>query len=448
MLTGQIRRTLTLLLLATAAPALAKAAPDDLDQRIARLEAALADLEGRAIQSAWARDQIIADLLHDADRRTGLLSDAPADGAGYGSAGFFVRSGPWSFRPGAQLQFRSVANYHESGGDDSGDSDDLDHGFEIRRLRFTFGGTAFTEALRYRFQWTTRTNGGELRLTDAWVEYALSEAWAVRLGQFKDPVHREQLVPSRNQLPADRTIVNEVIGGGINGRTQGVGLSYGNYEKAYPVNIDLVIHDGANQTNTASGSEEFDFGFSARVEWKLHGDWASYRDFTAKGTRQSLAVLGAAASWSQSGDGDLFTGTVDFHWESASRLGVFAALLVADAHDVSAFVLPGETAWGGLVQVSYLLTDSWDLFGRVDFTHFADPYELSGGGEDDLFPELTVGLSHYFGEGGSALHRAKLVIDLTYLPDGLPAQLLNPETIGAIGDDEQWLLRAQFQLII
>ena len=57
------------------------------------------------------------------------------------------------------------------------------------------------------------------------------------------------------------------------------------------------------------------------------------------------------------------------------------------------------------------------------------------------------GVNYFLGDNGAAGHRAKFTVDFGFLPDGSPADLPDLGYIGANGEDE-WLLRAQFQLWI
>ena len=100
---------------------------------------------------------------------------------------------------------------------------------------------------------------------------------------------------------------------------------------------------------------------------------------------------------------------------------------------------------GFLVQAGYLLGDSekWEVFGRFDMTMLDDSRFADGSDNEDTFPELTIGLNHYL-HG----HAAKLTIDGTWLPSGAPN---NQDGLGILdpdGDDDQFMIRTQFQLLI
>jgi hypothetical protein len=86
-----------------------------------------------------------------------------------------------------------------------------------------------------------------------------------------------------------------------------------------------------------------------------------------------------------------------------------------------------------------MLSPKWELVGRAALTVLDD--ELVSG--EDSFLELTAGANYYL-YGNSA----KFSVDLTYLPDGAPDTGSDTfDYIGVLaGEEDQWVLRAQFQL--
>jgi len=412
------------------------------DSRIKELEAKVASLEARQAASSKDLAATIDSVLRDAERRSQLLANGADSGAGYDN-GFFIRMGDaWVLRPTAQFQFRHVVNYRDNA---EGDDSSIENGFEVRRMKFGLEGVAFTKDLTYKFEWATERDGGALVLEDAWAKYMFADAWGVRMGQFKTPVFHEELTSSRRQLAVDRTMVNEVIGGGISDRTQGVSLIYGNYDKNNPVYAEVAFHDGVGEANTNFVDDDYDWGVAARVEFKAMGDWKSYRDFTAMGNKEDLLVFGLGGDWSQNGDGDQFLGTLDAQWENSAGLGIYAAGLVR--HVELGDDIAGDdnfTDWGALVQIGYMLNPNWEIFGRYDGLWFDE--DLAG--NDDDYHEFTVGVNYYMGKDGSAGHRAKFTVDLGYLPNGAPKELDGIGILDANDGEDEWILRAQFQLLI
>jgi hypothetical protein len=177
------------------------------------------------------------------------------------------------------------------------------------------------------------------------------------------------------------------------------------------------------------------------------GDWRDYRDFTAKGTSKDLLIVGGAFDWSQAGDANFVIGTVDAQWETTTGLGVYGAIILANRDE--AFT-GGEdsTDFGFMVQAGYMLTKSWEIFGRLDVTMFDEDITFASGDTEDSFYELTLGANYYMGPDGSYGHRAKFTIDLSFLPNGSPAPLDGIGVLDANSGGTEVVIRTQFQLMI
>ncbi|HEX2972057.1 MAG TPA: porin, partial [Tepidisphaeraceae bacterium] len=141
-----------------------------------------------------------------------------------------------------------MADFRDDANEDDGDnSDDIENGFETRRMKLSLEGTAFSPDLTYKFQWRTNTDGGDVTLEDAWARYMFSDDWGFRLGQFKDPVFHEELTSSKYQLAADRSMVNSILGIGEAAYTEGATLIYGGYNKNNPLNVEVGLTNGVGQ---------------------------------------------------------------------------------------------------------------------------------------------------------------------------------------------------------
>jgi len=432
------------------------------DAKIRELEAKVAALEARQASSAREIAATIDKVLRDAEKRSQLLAAGGDTAAGYDN-GFFIRSGAWELRPGAMFQFRGVADFRSDTFGDKGD--ETETGFEVRRMKFILEGTALTKDLTYCFTWDTEVEGGSLKLSDAWAKYMFADEFGVRLGQFRDPVVREWLVSDGKQLAVERSLMDAVLGGGFTGYTQGVTLIYGNYNKNNPVNVEFGVTDGANQVNTnfagrpeplpdpdpttglvTPSGHTLDWGIAGRVEVKAMGNWANYQDFSAMGTKEDLLVFGLGGDWSQGGDGDVWMLTADVQYESAAGLGVYAAAIYRDLDDELSGTTESWRDWGLLVQCGYMLNPSWEIFGRYDVIFADNDIVFDDGNTEDTFHEITVGVNYYMGKNGAAGHRAKVTIDLTYLPNGAPGAAPGLGILDANAGENEWILRGQFQL--
>ena len=422
---------------------------DELRQQIEQLQAKVQQLETNQQQSAAASDvdATIDRVLRDAEKRSQLMQ-MEGFTAGYDD-GFKLRSADGNFllNPYFQFQFRNTTNFTDSpavfdaDGDIIGfdDDEDVQNGFEVRRMKFGFRGNAFTPDLTYNFRWETQENGGGVTLEDATVQYQFADNLAVRAGQWKDDWTHEETVSSSRQLAADRSLLNELIAGGLTDYVQGVMLVINPQDSPWRAN--LAYHDGANTDNTDwqenTGGNALtggpNFGVSGRVEYKFSGDWRSYDDFSAMNNNDNLLVVGGGVDYTQSGDNDLWFHTVDVQWENTNGLSLYGAY-VANWADTD----PDDVYnWGALGQVGYMFNETTEVFGRVDYTQF--DFDTATG-EDDFW-EATVGLNYYW-RG----HAAKFTVDVTWLFDGSPT---NVTGIGVLAsDDDEFIIRGQFQLLL
>ncbi|QOV88428.1 porin [Humisphaera borealis] len=430
----------TVAIVATPVVALADTKPsyEDLQKRIELLESRVqATEEQKRADAAAARqvDATIDAVARDANKRSQMLAEGGLT-AGY-DKGFFIKSedGNFLFKPSAIFQFRGVSNTNDSGSDD-----ETVAGFEIRRARFRFDGHVVTPDLTYSFVWDTNRQGGAVTLLDAWAAYKITPEISVKVGQFKESWSHEKDISFTNQLAVDRTLVDTVIGGNLTDRVQGVSVTYGG-TKNNPIRAEVALHDGANSKNTdfrdfvGTTANPANFGAGGRFEYKLFGDWANYRDFTAKGNKEDLLVVGGGLDWTQRGDLDTTIAGIDAQYETAWGLNAFAGIVGNFANTGAG----NRSDYGVFGQVGYLVAPAWEVFGRYDVLLLDDNFT-----DDDTFNEITVGVNYFLGKDGSALHRAKITVDATFLPDGAPSTQTG---IGVLaGNDQQFVFRAQFQL--
>ena len=149
----------------------------------------------------------------------------------------------------------------------------------------------------------------------------------------------------------------------------------------------------------------------------------------------------------------MITGTTDLQYENASGLGLYGAVVYQYVNSSLQGFTQNSSNWGFLVQGSYLFTGNWEVFARYDATVYDNgPMFKMGGlstGDDvNTINEITLGVNYYMGADGSAGHRAKFTVDLTYLPDGSPKPATSLGILDDNGGNAEWILRAQFQLLI
>lgn len=393
--------------------------------------------------SAASVDATVSSVLSDADRRSQLLQTSGNFTAGYTKGKFIIQdeAGTFLFHPWLQFQPRFVANYRENG-KQAGAADDVETGFEIRRMKLGFDGNVFTPDLTYLFLWATDRNSGNFVLEEAWARYKFGD-FAIKGGQFKDPFGHESQTSSKKLMAAERTILTDLFTGGDN-FVQGVSLAFDN---GGPVRAEIAYTDGANQPNR--NFQDFpttginaNFGAAARVEYLAAGKWASYEDFSAMGNKEDLLVLGGGVDLTQAGTSNILLHTLDLQFETGP-LGIFLAYMGRYTDDA---VVTGGSGranlydYGAIAQASYMLNDKWEPFVRYDYLRL-DGEGVAAGSETDIH-EIAIGVNYYM-KG----HSAKITLDATWLPNGAPVADTGADILVNNGDNE-YLFRAQFQLLI
>jgi hypothetical protein len=421
---------------------LSTSARADDSARIAALEAKLAQLESQQSKAeiSAAQGRAVDRAIADADTKGRFMM---ADGFVSGwDNGFKLGSadGEFLIQPFIEFQFRNVTNYaDELNGGDS----DLENGFENRRLKFGARGNLFNKDFTYMFRFQADRDGGDLSPDYAYATYKFADDWSFRFGQTKLNWTHEETTADTKQLAAERSLLNQIVGGNQTSFVQGASLIYGSKDNPFRGEVQYTDGDATANTDFTDQQEDGpyqDFGVAVRAEYKFMGDWDAYSDFTARKTEADLLVVGAGLDWAQGGDGDVYRFTADGQWENTTGLGAYASVIytIADG-DVTtgnAFI---DKSIGGLAQVSYLLPNAtdWEVFGRYDITHLDEDF-----GDEDNFHEFTAGVNkYYYG------HNAKLTLDAGYYPNGTPVGASGLGMRGT-GTEDQIVIRAQFQLVL
>ena len=345
--------------------------------------------------------------------------------AGY-DGGFKLQSedGAFVLEPTAQFQFRYNFNVNEQEEfelvDDDGDPDDndledigddferFDDGFELRRVKFGFQGNAFTDKLEYKFQWATSRSGGDVALEDAYIIYEFADNFAFRAGQWKDNVFFEENTSSSRQMAVDRSLINELIGGGRDRPRSGCVADLRPGQRPRRVRaprrgqhrqhlLPPLRRPSFPVAQDEDGTIEFDaepnWGGSARLEFVFLGDdFGGAKDFStiAGNVDGPFGMVGAGANFTEFGDSFLIAHTADVLYKSGEGAGnysLFGAYYgqyfdLNDTGFVNVDPEDGELSEDGYnagleAQVAYATTDNIELFARgsvifFDFEDFDD----------------------------------------------------------------------------
>jgi hypothetical protein len=402
------------------------------------------ELKGHESRASSADVAATADaVLRDADRRS-QLADPSRLSVSYKDGKLQLRTddGRFLLHPWLQFQFRNTTTYREDV--KQGDTaDDLQNGFEVRRLKFGLDGNVFTPDLTYLFQFAVDRHNGSTALEQAYVQYHFAGTpFSLKAGQFKDPLDHEQLVSTRNTVAPDRTLVNDQFAN-AEAFVQGVDLIYGN---GGPFRAQVAFTDGLKSGNTnfqdyPTTGIPADWGAAGRVEYKLFGNWQDYEQLSAYGVDKDLLVVGGGVDYTEAGHTGSLVHVADVQYDNGAGLGLYGAYLGRYTKDNTVNKFTGDTYdWTLRAQASYVINQKWEPFFQYEFIHF-DSNTLAAGA-DNTVHVFRVGTAYYL-QG----HNAKFQVDLSYLPNGSP---VSDDGLGVLQDSgkNELILRGQFQLLL
>ncbi|MAJ46712.1 MAG: hypothetical protein CBC35_05315 [Planctomycetes bacterium TMED75] len=283
-------------------------------------------------------------------------------------------------------------------------------GFQIRNLKVKLLGHVVDPSWEFKIELAFRQDNAEAIFQDAYINKDLGDGFSFRVGQFKAPWLREQLVSSVFQLAADRSIIDGYFNAGrsvgFQGQYRNESLSlrafYGNGFKS-------AMNTNSSFTNFANAPTNW--AFAGRLDWKLFGNWTEMEDFNARSDQEPGVMLGVAAMGQKFNSNAAFNDP--FNVDIASDQGPLSALFLRvpesidgtemygitadftakfanwsfyaaavwqrfDLTSSAEIDLPGVTgsldlgfgsvnSWGAMVQSGYLLTDQVELFARYAY---------------------------------------------------------------------------------
>ena len=422
----------SVMLISALAASPAVAAPGDgnmdLQRQIVELRAEVERLRDKN-DDHWLTDQraaeirgLVYDVLADADTRASLLGSGMQ--SGWDSHPFIASSdGNFRLQLEGQLQVRFVYNNQDDDADDS-------HrwGFENRRTKIKFAGHIIDPSWSYKVTGAFSSSSGAFNLEDAYIGKNFGNGWKLKVGQFKPPFLREELVSSSKQLLVDRSLVNEQRNQDF---SQGIQIEYG----ADAFRIYAMFHDGFGADNTGALVEDVEFAATGRGEVLLAGNWKQFDDFTSFRGEEFGLMIGGAVHYQKGESGTAAIEEEEFMWTvdaSAEFGGANAFVAIVGRHLDEADV----DRFGVVVQGGYFLTDDWEIFGRYEW------YDYDTSGMDDI-NIATVGANYYM-----AKHNLKWTTDLGFALDTVES---GSSGVGwrtdPAGEDNQIVFRSQLQLL-
>ncbi|MCA9290762.1 MAG: hypothetical protein KDA25_06515 [Phycisphaerales bacterium] len=408
-----------------------------LQQRVTDMERTIRTLERQVAPDAPLSEAraaevraLVADLVSDADQRATFQGSGSTSGF---DGGFFIASpdGNFKLKMNGQIQIRYVWTSQ-----DDSPTDDHRAGFENRRTKLKFKGHVVDPTWEYGITMAFSNSDGAAGLEDAFIMKDLENGWTIKVGQFKLPFLREELVSSSAQQAVERSLVNERFNQDF---AQGIELGW---EANDQWHFAFDFSDGFGSRNTRAASAnttDTEYAFTARAEYLASGSWKQFKDLSAARGQETGVLLGAAAHYQKDDFGnsagpevERFTWTVD---ASAEFDGWNLFGYVVGNH-LSADGAADSDQFGVVVQGGVYLSEALEVFARYEW------------GDDDSSADdlsvITVGLNQHYNT------YLKASVDFGYalneVTGSWDSDSAGWRTDGA-GQDGQFVARAQIQLL-
>jgi hypothetical protein len=453
----------------------------DVSKELAALRARIDQLETQQKeqqQKADAEKQAATteSVLKDANRQSQFF-DSTGITAGYKDHRFFIGSddGNYVFRPWFHMQFRDVTidrkNFKPNG------DDDVENGFEMRRMRFGFDGNLFNPDVTYFFNWATVrasgsanvTNssgtkigtvsnnlGGAPLLEEAWMKYNFHNTpWFIKAGQIKDPLLHDQVASSRYQQSAERSITADIFANG-DAFTEGATIIFD--PKSW-VRTEAGVTHGMRSANTnflAPTTNGFDYGAAGRAEFKVMGDWRDYAQVGGVDIHDPLAVIGVGVDYSERGHAGQTVMVVDGTYAQPNGINVYGAFV--DRYTNHNFGIYTQSATGASIgtpdpavanhatneysvlgEVGYVFNNRIEPFGRYEYMRL----QGTAAGSQNYVHVITAGANFFF-QG----NRLKLTPEIIYLPRGIPIDDTPSDTFTSAKNRGEVIGEIQLQLLL
>ena len=439
----------------------------------AEIKAELTELRAENGQN-WLTEQraseirgVVQDVLADAETRMSLQDSGAM--AGW-NKGFYLQSadGNFKLKINGQIQFRWTLN--------SAKNQATQWGFENRRTKLGFEGHVIDPSWQYKIKYAFTNVTEQGRLEEAWIQKDLGtvadgmNGLTVKVGAFKAPWLRSELVSSSEQLAVDRSVVNKYFNQdyskgiqiGYEADSWRVGAWYGDGLNA----IGLGYRNSDTQNWLTNATR---WAFAGRFEYKLDGSWGQFKDFSSFRGEDFGVLFGAAVMGQKfkgiasnspnypstqifsNSSGALQYGlsgdvTVDFGGGS-----LFASFVWQRNNSAATAAGPMESAnpWGATIQGGYFVTESVELFGRYAYLDYDVADSLPGTikASGSRYNGITIGFNWFL-----AAHAVKFTTDWSINFDSFGTNANQLAGIGwrqdaAADDKNQWAMRAQMQLL-
>jgi Phosphate-selective porin O and P len=327
-----------------------------------------------------------------------------------------------SLKLSAQIQARYILNARHNV-----PAGTVTNGFTARRTKIKATGRLDNPRIQYAFGTAFSRSTGVMVTEDVYARFQLDDEWMLKVGKFRPSVSREQIISSKYQLGAERSLLSAAFGQSYN---TGIALMY---------RSDRLRATASAMDLTTSFAGDQIWEYILRTEFLVSGSRSEVSDFTSFREDEPTLMIGGGIGYldmNPLAPAAANASTINWSLDLTAEFGgsnLFVAVLGSQTETTGS---PNVDRFGLLVQGGVFVTDHTELFAR--FSH----------GDDDAGKSLNlveVGLNYYI-----AQHKAKFTLDAGYSVDEVTTTWRSagagwrPDTAG---EDRQFVMRAQMQFL-
>lgn len=480
-----------------------KAANEALSAKVAKLEQSANGEDWLSEQRATEIRAIVSDVLADAGMRDSLQASGATAGWNKDQGGFFLASPSGDFRLNikGQMQFRWAVNTRDNTGVNSPSPvfKESVSGFENRSTKLSFTGFVVDPSWTFETQLVMNRTPGSISsgaqtfssgnivgsVENLWIQKDFGNGAMLRIGQFKAPFLREELVSSTTQLAVEHTLVSDVFTakygqgiqaefGGRAGEQWRTQLYFGDGLRAnatsVPTAATAAAGSYAGSYTTPFNTNPVNYALAGRLEYLGAGNWRSMGDFNSyKGdefgwllgfgamaqsiraaNEGALAASATDSMWGITGDF-----TMNFGGASLFAYGVYRNVgLAGDVATRGGTTSDHMNQWGAVVQGGFFVSNEVELYARYEIGNTdTDKFRVAEPGIDlESNSLVTLGLNYFIGGNKDIKWTTDVGFAFTPIGDfnssGADWLQDGSTTAGTGGtNDGQWVVRTQFQIL-
>lgn len=364
-----------------------------------------AEIAMLSILNVRAQSSVSTDSLNQVKNDDKYVESDVVPLAGKSGFAFRTRAGDFLFKPYALVQTYAVMNYYDDDGISLSDQDNIENsGFCIPNAILGFSGKAFGK-MSFNLALNAAKSGNAL-LQQSWFDINMNEAFRLRAGKFKTPMHSAYLTTLGQTLfpclPFSLTApvnvyesLNAVNPSMSTGFDTGLML-HGLLGHKWDYRFGVFNGTGIN-VNTATKTMSDDHKwlpsllYSVRLAYMPLGDVPTHQG-SPDDLHNNKILFAISSSYNVEAEDESsndYRGGLEFAWLYRRLFFSSEGYMLRMNWQKRMQGLSDKTFWGAYAQGGYFVSDKLQFVARYDF------YDRNGTGIDGIMDMPAVGFNYF-----------------------------------------------------